>query len=59
MEDHGTHCAGTIGADRDNGLGIAGIAKVKLMTSQIFGRREQYRNQAYISILRDFISLFG
>jgi thermitase len=30
--DHGTHCAGTIGAEHDNGIGVAGVmSEVSLM----------------------------
>lgn len=41
---HGTHCSGTIAADNDNGVGVAGIAGgkdgergISLMTSVVFG----------------------
>ncbi|EER03514.1 Subtilisin Carlsberg precursor, putative, partial [Perkinsus marinus ATCC 50983] len=32
---HGTHCAGTIAAQRNNGLGISGIAQARLMALKI------------------------
>jgi thermitase len=41
MDDngHGTHCAGIIGAEGDNGIGIAGINwKVKIMPLKFLGR---------------------
>lgn len=25
-DEHGAHCAGTIAADTDNGIGVAGVA---------------------------------
>lgn len=41
MDDngHGTHCAGIIGAEGDNGIGISGInQKVKIMPLKFLGR---------------------
>lgn len=42
--DHGTHCAGTIGATGDNGQGVAGIAsvggKVKMMSLKVLAGPE-------------------
>lgn len=36
FDGHGTHTAGTIGAKTNNGLGIAGIANVKILPLRIF-----------------------
>lgn len=42
---HGTHCSGTIAADTDNSIGVAGVAGgkngaegVKIMTATVFGK---------------------
>ena len=36
--DHGTHCAGTIGAEHNNGIGVAGVmADVSLMAVKFLG----------------------
>ena len=42
-DDHGTHCAGTIAATKNNGIGIAGIvgnANIKLMVIKALGGSE-------------------
>lgn len=36
---HGTHVAGTIGAVMDNGVGIAGIAQIRLMAVKVLNHR--------------------
>lgn len=39
-DDHGTHCAGTIAASSDNGIGIAGVASdanIKIMVLKALG----------------------
>lgn len=39
-DDHGTHCAGTIGGVGNNGVGVAGVSwNVKLMSGKFLGRR--------------------
>lgn len=39
-DDHGTHCAGTIGAVGGNGKGVAGVVwNVKLLSGKFLGRR--------------------
>lgn len=39
-DDHGTHCAGTIGAVGGNGRGVAGVCwNVKLLGAKFLGRR--------------------
>ncbi|HSM63586.1 MAG TPA: S8 family peptidase [Gillisia sp.] len=39
-DDHGTHCAGTIGGVGNNGVGVAGVSwNVKLMGGKFLGRR--------------------
>lgn len=39
-DDHGTHCAGTIGGVGNNGVGVAGVSwNVSLMGAKFLGRR--------------------
>lgn len=41
IDDHGTHVAGTLGAIRDNGLGVAGVAhNVRIMPVKFLGTEE-------------------
>jgi subtilisin family serine protease len=40
QDDHGTHVAGTIGADGGNGIGVAGVVwNVRLLSAKFLGRR--------------------
>lgn len=49
-EGHGTHCAGSIGAMRNNSTGIAGIASnVKLMALKVFNYEDKMSNSSIIA----------
>ncbi len=37
LNGHGTHCSGTVAADTNNNIGVAGVAGVKLMTNKFMG----------------------
>lgn len=49
---HGTHVAGIIGAEGDNGLGVAGVTwDTKLMSLDVFGRNDQASNADVIEAI--------
>lgn len=49
---HGTHCSGIIGAERNNGIGINGIANnVKIMTIRAVPDGDEYDKDIALSII--------
>ncbi len=48
---HGTHCAGTIAAVRDNGMGITGISEARLMSLKVFSSDGYTDNATIIQAL--------
>lgn len=59
MDDngHGTHCAGVIGADGDNGVGIAGINwKVEIMPLKFMNKRGNGSTSAAIAAINYVIA---
>lgn len=48
--DHGTHTAGIIGADRNNKLGIQGVASVKLMNIRAVPDGDEYDKDIALAI---------
>ncbi len=54
---HGTHCAGIVGAEGDNGLGIAGVNwKVEIMPLKFLGRNGFGSTRAAISAINYVIA---
>ncbi len=52
IDGHGTHCAGIIGAETNNGVGIAGVeTNVRLMALKIFSSDGKVYNSAIIGAL--------
>ncbi|MEN8118839.1 MAG: S8 family serine peptidase [Bacteroidota bacterium] len=49
--DHGTHVAGIIGADRNNKLGMKGVADVKLMNIRAIPEGDEYDKDVALAIL--------
>ena len=59
MDDngHGTHCAGVIGADGDNGIGIAGINwKVEIMPLKFMNKRGNGSTSAAVQAINYVIA---
>lgn len=48
---HGTHCAGTIAAVSENGIGIAGISDAQLMSLKVFNSEGSTDNATIIEAL--------
>ena len=50
-DDHGTHCAGTIGAEGNNNLGVAGVCwQVRIMAVRFLGPSALSTSDAILSI---------
>lgn len=51
-DHHGTHCAGTIVANAENGIGVAGIAyskNIKIMVLKVFGNSTQISREETVA----------
>ena len=48
-DGHGTHCAGTISAMRNNALGIAGLSDARLMALKVFDENGEAKDSDIIS----------
>ncbi|MEN8157475.1 MAG: S8 family serine peptidase, partial [Bacteroidota bacterium] len=48
--DHGTHVAGIVGADRNNVLGMKGVADVKIMNIRAIPRGDEYDKDVALAI---------
>lgn len=55
MNGHGTHCAGTIAAVSDNGIGITGISNARLMSLKVFDEELSTSNSIVIKALNYII----